>query len=133
LVQRGSPVVRERNRLVQDIYAALYNENFPVYTRVYLTTTGYVNPGVLDYYYRRDTLHAMNVDANAFSDDLAAHAREIASADYVIASQSGNHIAYTDFVKSGLVQDQTLAIVRGNADFQQIGAYPTLTGKSYFL
>jgi hypothetical protein len=133
LVQRGSAVVLERNRLVHDIYAALYNEHFPFYSRVYLTTTGYVNPGVLDYYFRRDTLHAMNIDANSFSDDLGTHAREVASADYVIASESGNGVAYADFVKSGLVQDQTLAIVRGNADFQQIGAYPTLTGKCYFL
>lgn len=133
LNERGSPLVRERNRLVHDIYAALFNEDFPYYTRVYMTTTGYVNVGVLDYYYRRDTLHAFNIDANQFSDDLAAHAREIGCADYVIASESGNGEAYGGFVKSGLVQDQTLAIVRSNADFRQIGAYPTLSGKYYFL
>jgi hypothetical protein len=133
LVQRGGPVVLERNRLVHDIYAALYNEHFPHYTRVYMTTTGYVNPGVLDYYFRRDTLRAMNVDSNSFSDDLAAHGREISCADYVIASESGNGVAYGDFVKSGLVQDETLALVRTNADFQEIGAFPTLTGKHYYL
>jgi hypothetical protein len=98
-----------------------------------MTTTGYVNPGVLDYYFRRDNLRAMNIDSNSFSDDLAAHGREIGCADYVIASESGNGLAYGDFVKSGLVQDETLALVRTNADFQQIGAYPTLSGKYYFL
>jgi hypothetical protein len=88
---------------------------------------------VFDYYYRRDTLHAFNIDCNAFSDDVSAHQKEFETADYVIASESGNGEAYAEFVKSGLVQDQTLALIRANPDFKQIASFPTLTGKSYFL
>ncbi len=133
LYQRGSPIVRERNELVNNIYASLLNEHFPYYARVYITSTGYVNPGIFDYYYRRDTLHALNIGSNAYSDNLPAHQREIESADYVIASESNNGVAYAEFVKSGLVQDQTLAIVRSSPNFQQVAAFLTLNGKHYYL
>jgi hypothetical protein len=118
---------------VNDIYASLIDEQFPLYTRVYMTSTGFVNPGVFDYYYRRDTLHAFNIDCIAFSDDVRAHQKEFETADYVIASESGNGESYAEFVKSGLVQDQTLALIRANPDFKQFASFPTLTGKSYFL
>lgn len=133
LFDRGSAVVVQRNRLVNELYAALLNERFPTYARVYMTSTGYVNPGVLDYYYRRDTLHALNIGANSYADDLAIHRRELFMSDYVIASEGANGEAFEDFVRSGVVQDQTLAIVRADPDFRQSGAFRTANGKHYYL
>jgi len=131
LYARGSAVVLERNRVTNDIYNALRAQHITPHTRIYMTTTGYLNAGVLDYFYRRDTLHAMNIGENSFSGDVNLHRREIDVAEYVIASEPGNSDAF-DF-PSGTIQGQTLALVREDADFEQIGAFPTLTGKPYFL
>jgi hypothetical protein len=130
---RGSAVVRERNQVLEDIYGALLAEHFPFYRRVYITSTGYINAGVLDYYYRRDTLHALNIGEYPYSDNLKDHERGISLADYVVASESDNGLAMADFLCSGLVQDQTLALVRKNPDFQQIDTFQTRNGKHYFL
>jgi len=130
---RGSEVVRERNEVLNGIYDRLMAEHFPFYRRVYITSTGFVNAGVLDYYYRRDTLHALNIGEYSYSGDVHDHQRGMSLADYVIASESDNGLAFADFLQSGNIQDQTLALVRSNPDFLQIASLPTLKGKHYFL
>ncbi|HEY8749848.1 MAG TPA: hypothetical protein VIM11_17830 [Tepidisphaeraceae bacterium] len=130
---RGSEIVVSRNRLINDVYASLAAQHFPSYARIYLASTGSLNAGVLDYYSRRDTLHALNAGDTTFSDDLKLHAEGINCADYVIASESDNGEAWTGFVRSGNVQDQTLALVRSNPDFRQLASFPTRKGKHYYL
>jgi hypothetical protein len=130
---RGSEMVRDRNEVLNGIYGRLMAEHFPFYRRVYITSTGFVDAGVLDYYYRRDTLHALNIGEYSFSGDVRDHQRGMSLADYVIASESDNGLAFADFLQSGNIQDQTLALARSNPDFQQIGSFPTRKGKHYFV
>jgi hypothetical protein len=131
--RRGSDVVRDRNDVLNRIYDALMAERFPIYRRVYITSTGFVNAGVLDYYYRRDTLHALNIGEYSFSGDVKDHQRGMSLADYVIASESDNGLAFADFLQSGNVQDQTLSLVRHNPDFEQIASFLTRKSRHYFL
>lgn len=133
LYGRGSRVVLARNRVVNDIYNTLRAQGINPHTRIYITTTGYVNAGVLDYYHRRDTLRAMNIEQQAFSGDLQLHKHQMDMAEFVIASEQGNSEAWGGFIAGGNIQDQTLALVRQDKDFEQIAEFPTLTPKRYFL
>jgi hypothetical protein len=130
---RGSPVVIVRNRLIGGIYQRMRDELPQTYSRVYITTTGYVNAGVLDYYFRRDTLHALNVGENSYSGDVAMHVKDMHVADLVIASEPKNGEAWGDFIKSGEIQDQTLAAIRDDPDFVQVASFPTYKDKHYYL
>ena len=130
---RGSPMVIARNRVIRDIYQRIRDELPQPYSRVYITTTGYVNAGVLDYYYRRDTLRPLNIGENPYSGKLAMHVKDMRVADLVIASEPENGEAWGDFIKSEEIQDQTLAAIRNDPEFDQIASFPTYAGKHYFL
>ena len=122
-----------RRRVVDQIYAALRTQGIDSGPRVFMTTTGFVNASVLDYLSLKQGLPAFNISEVSFSGNLNDFAVEIDKADYVIASEQGNSEAYGDFIKSGNIQDQTLALVRNSGEFEQVGAFPTLNPKRYFL
>lgn len=122
-----------RRRIVDQLYAALRAQGVGSGPRVFITTTGFVNASVLDYLSLEQGLPAFNISEVAFSGDLKDYAAQIDQADFVIASEQGNSEAYGDFIKSGNLQDQTLAMVRDSGDFQAVAAFPTLNPKRYFL
>jgi hypothetical protein len=129
----SSEGVMAQNRVANGLYQSLRDAMPGTYSRVYMTTTGGVSTAALDYYFRRDTGHALNIGDNPFTDDLRIHRREISISEFVIASEPGNGLAFGDLLKSGAVQTQTLDMVRSTPDFRQIAAFPALNGKSYFL
>jgi hypothetical protein len=129
----ASELVLAQNRVNKGLYQALRIAMPDRYSRIYMTTTGGVSPAALDYYFRRDTRQPLNIGDNPFTDHLEVHRREITVAEFVIASEPGNGLAFGDFVKSESVQAQTLDMVRLSHEFQQIAAFPALNGKSYFL
>jgi len=133
LASRGDDQVMAQNRVANGLYDALRRAMPLPSSRIYFTTTGYVSSAALDYYFRRDTLHALNIGDTPFSDNLAIHQRAIDSSEFVIASEPGNGIAFGDFLKSERVQTQTLDMVRLNPDFKQIAAFTALNDRHYFL
>ncbi|HXE54270.1 MAG TPA: hypothetical protein VN541_14700 [Tepidisphaeraceae bacterium] len=128
-----APNAIARRRIVDQLYGAMRQQQIGPQARVFITTTGYVNTDVLNYLSLQRGLPAFNFTRLPFSDDLAQYKHEIALADYVIASEQGNSEAYGGFIPSGNIQDQTLALVRANGDFEEVASFPTLTRKRYFL
>ena len=130
----GDPEPGARNRVIWGLYDSLKEHGATPRDSIYLTTTGYVNYDTINYLAACDELKPfLFTDGEAvFTDDLSVHAAAIARADYVIASAAGNDEAFT-FFKSGEVQDQTLAVARADPLLEQIGEFPTLNGKSYYL
>ena len=122
-----------RRRVIYALYDAMNQQHIRPQDRVYITTTGYVNAAVLDYLNMLKFLPQFNIQEQPFSGDIKLHTAEIHKAAYVIASEQGNSEAYGDFIPSGNMQDETLAVVRADPDLVEVAAVPTLTPKRYFL
>jgi hypothetical protein len=122
-----------RRRVVDQLYAALRGQGVGRGPRVFMTTTGFVNPSVFDYLSLKQGLPPFNFSEVSFSPDLKDYAAEIEQADFVIASEQGNSEAYGGFIASGNIQDQTLALVWDSGEFEEVAAFPTLNPKRYFL
>lgn len=133
MYEAASAIAAGRHRLVNDIFAALRAQDIDPRTRLYITTTGYVNADVLNFMALRQMMPPMNFHQRPAIGDLSVHADEIRKAQYVIASEQGNSEAMGGFLASGNIQDQTLALVRNDPEFNQIAAFPTLNDKKYFL
>ena len=122
-----------RRRVIYALSDALRAEHLLRHERVFITSTGFVNAHVLKYLSLQRFLPELNIADLAFTDDLAQYRAEIGRAQYVIASEKGNSEAFGDYIASGNVQDQTLAIAREDRDLVQIAEFPTETPKRYFL
>jgi hypothetical protein len=133
MYEAASPIAAGRRRLVDDIFAALRAQDIDPRTPIYITTTGYVNADVLNFMALQRMQPPMNFHQRPAIGDAAVHAREIKKVQYVIASEQGNSEAMGGFLASGNIQEQTLAMVRDDPEFDQIGQFPTLNGKKYFL
>jgi hypothetical protein len=133
MYEAASPVAAARRKVIEDISAALRAQEINPRSRIYMTTTGYVNADVLNFMALQRMLPAMHFEQKPGIGDLSVHAGEIKKAAYVVASEQGNSEAMGGFLAAGNIQDQTLALVRNDPEFDQIGQFPTLNGKRYFL
>jgi hypothetical protein len=133
MYEAASPIAAGRRRLIDDISAALRAQDINPRTRIYITTTGFVNADVLNFMALQRMLPPWNFQQRPAIGDLAVHSQEIRKAQYVIASEQGNSEAMDGFLAAGNIQDQTLALVRNDPEFDEIGEFPTLNGKKYFL
>jgi hypothetical protein len=133
MYEAASPVAAARRRVIEGLSLALRAQEIDPRTRIYITTTGYVNADVLNFMALQRMLPPMHFEQKPGIGDLKVHAREIKEAAYVIASEQGNSEAMGGFLAAGNIQDQTLALVRSDSEFEQIAEFPTLTGKRYFL
>jgi hypothetical protein len=66
------------------------------------------------------------------SDDMQRYLPELESADFVLVGESGNSETFTN-LPGGRIQEQLLAVVRSRPDYVERAAFPTLTGKPYFI
>jgi hypothetical protein len=133
LYQPGGKNVVQRRRIISSVYNALRNHDVSNEARVYMTTTGYVNPAVLDYLNLQQGLPAFNFGERPWDSDIKDHEEEIDRSDYVIASEQGNSESFGDFIPSGNMQEQTLAYVRNSLEFIEIAAIPTQNEKRFFV
>jgi hypothetical protein len=133
MYEAASPIAAGHRRIIDDISAALLAQDIHPRTRIYITTTGFVNADVLNFMALQRMLPPWNFQQRPAIGDLAVHAQEIKKSQYVIASEQGNSEAMGGFLGAGNIQDQTLALVRNDPEFDQIGEFPTLNGKKYFL
>jgi hypothetical protein len=122
-----------RRRIIYAISDAINAEHPKPRDRIFITTTGFVNAHVIKYLNLQKCLPELNVGDLAFSDDLAKFRTEISLAQFVIASEPGNSEAFHDYIASGNVQAETLALVRQDTDLAQIAEIPTETPKRYFV
>ena len=122
-----------RRRVIDQIYDSLAREHVVRGQPIYITTTGYVNLDVFNYLRLRRGLSTLTFGEAPYHDDLKMHAELLRAADFVIASEQGNSEAFGGFVLSGNIQDQTLAMVRADPNFEQIAKIPTGNEKCYFV
>lgn len=128
---RGSEAVEGRNKLVQDIYATVKERAGSQKASTFVTTFGTVNIGTLRFLALRDGTELTFSD-QVLSDNVEDYVRSLESADFAIASDEGNAEA-RDWLPSSKIQGQTLALIRANGDFAQIAAFPTPSGKPYYV
>jgi hypothetical protein len=128
---RGSEAVESRNRLIQGIYATLKERTGPQKSSTFVTTFGTVNTETLRFLALQDGAELTFSDRH-LSDNLPDYARSLESADFAVASDSGNG-EVPDWLPSTRVQGQTLALIRSSPDFVQIASFPTQSGKPYYV
>jgi len=122
-----------RRRIIYAISDAINAEYPKPNDRIFITTTGFVNAHIIKYLNLQKCLPELNVGDLAFSNDLSKFRTEISLAQFVIASEPGNSEAFQDYIASGNVQAETLALARQDTDLAQIAEIPTETPKRYFV
>jgi hypothetical protein len=128
---RGSEAVESRNRLIRGIYATLKERSGSQKSSTFVTTFGTVNVETLRFLALQDGAELTLSDRH-LSDNLPDYARSLESADFAVASDSGNG-EVPDWLPSTRVQGQTLALIRSSPDFVQIASFPTPSGKPYYV
>jgi hypothetical protein len=125
----GSPEVLSTTRVIRSVDKILEDNAAPG-TWVFLTATGWLNSQTLQYVARQDG-KSFNISDGAESEDAKDYARAFASVDFVIAAEPG--VDEFNSERPGLAWDQSLRMIRQHADFHQIGAVRSGSGKYFYI
>ena len=123
--------IAAQNRLERQILACIVSHSATETPLVYITTAGFTSPELLRF---RALTAGRNIQAYGLPvvRDLAAHRRAMQVADFIIASEAGNGIAFP-YMPSSDVQDETLTVARSLPGFGLVADFPALHGKRYFV
>jgi len=126
----GSPTVRNNTRVVREVEQILLQHTVPQ-DWVFLTATGWLNSQTLQYVTRQDGRWLNITDSGSESEDPKAYLHAFASVNIVIAAEPG--VDEFNKYRPGLPWDQTLAMIRQSAEFHQIGAVRSGSGKYFYI
>jgi len=118
------------NRVVRSIQRIVYDNSSPQ-ARVYLTSSGWPNRSTLQYLIRQEGKQVQAWDTELVGDPQLYRA-QFDGSDIVVAAEGGV-AEFASWLPSYKILDQTLQMIRGDPDFQQIGAVPSQTGKRFFV